>query len=198
MHRTGPLCLFSVCFKNLISTLISALNVRLLLDTYLKIYFLFHVFIRLAKVKKKLFENDEITEKDNIEDTPNKNIVKINMKLFKRQNEAKKTSFPSNNNNSIIIPLNMPGDEILIPSSEFPDLNEHNNEDPILDPADFRRKKQAKSKEKASTSKLENKYKKKEEKSTQTQKENAYRLRLLNTDVKVLVSLCVLQIFRRT
>lgn len=98
---------------------------------------MFHVFIRLAKVKKKLFENDEITEKDNIEDTPNKNIVKINIKLFKRQNEAKKTSFPSNNNNSIIIPLNMPGDEILIPSSEFPDLNEHNNEDPILDPAEL-------------------------------------------------------------
>lgn len=90
--------------------------------------FLFHVIE--AKVKKKLFENDEVTENDYIEDTPNKNIVKINIKLYERPKEIKKTPIASNNNNSIIIPLNI---EILIPSTELPVLNElpDSNEDPI-------------------------------------------------------------------
>lgn len=93
---------------------------------------------RIAKVKKKLFENDESTEKDIIEDTPNKNVVKIDMM---KKDMAKKTSIRSynNNNSPIIIPLNMPGDEILLPSSELPVLNEHpySNEGPVLDPTEL-------------------------------------------------------------
>ncbi|XP_045453710.1 uncharacterized protein LOC123662990 [Melitaea cinxia] len=117
---------------------------------------------QIAKVKKKLFENDESTEKDIIEDTPNKNVVKIDMM---KKDMAKKTSIRSynNNNSPIIIPLNMPGDEILLPSSELPVLNEHpySNEGPVLDPTELQipeEKKQNKSKEKASTGKLEKKY----------------------------------------
>ncbi|CAG4939776.1 unnamed protein product [Parnassius apollo] len=74
----------------------------------------------VAKVKKKLFEDDEISENDNIEDTPNKNIVKINKKLFERQRETKKIPVFLSENDCLLIPLNMPGDEMLIPSGELP------------------------------------------------------------------------------
>lgn len=65
------------------------------------------------------------------------------MILFEHQKKAKKTSTPSINQNSIIIPVNMPGYEILLPSTKHPVLNEHpySNEGPILEPAEYQKKK---------------------------------------------------------
>lgn len=50
---------------------------------------------RLAKVKKKLFDDDKATEKDTIENTPNRNIEKINKKLIECQREVKKSHVTS-------------------------------------------------------------------------------------------------------
>ncbi|CAG5000647.1 unnamed protein product [Parnassius apollo] len=86
-----------------------------------------HTKTRIAKVKKKLFEDDKISENDNKEDTPNTNIVKINKKFFERQRETKKIPVSLNENDCLLIPLNMPSDEMLIPSAELPNLNEFPN-----------------------------------------------------------------------
>ncbi|CAG5000859.1 unnamed protein product [Parnassius apollo] len=66
-----------------------------------------YVLKRFAQVKKKLFEDDEISENDNIEDTSNKNIVKINKKLLSVKERPRK--YPSlSENDCLLIPLNMP------------------------------------------------------------------------------------------
>ncbi|CAG4935291.1 unnamed protein product [Parnassius apollo] len=157
---------------------------------------------RVAKVKKKLFEDDEISENDNIEDTPNKNIVNINKKLFERQRETKKIPVSLSENDCLLIPLNMPVDEMLIPSgelpilNEFPDVNENSYKDPAEQQISEKKNKNPSRKRKRQPEIWKrniNKIKEKEEKSTQGQKENSCRLELLNPCVKVIVSLCVLQ-----
>ncbi|CAG5042529.1 unnamed protein product [Parnassius apollo] len=124
--------------------------------------FLFYVLKRVEKVKKKLFEEDNISEKDNIKDTQNKNIVKINKKLFECQRETKKIPISSNENDFLLFPLNMPKyvDEILIPSGELPILKEcpDINENSFLDPVEQQfLEKKAKSKEKTTAGNLEKK-----------------------------------------